>query len=336
MKIETNKLIEKLEVLKDGINENDFSEIGKYLYFTHGKISCYNGRFVFTVNFKRFERDFAIRYSEFNSIIKNIKNKEIEMEISNENLKITTDKINAELSLNEEVLKTFKDLETEKVEFKKLPDNFNEGLNLTQFCVNKNSTDASAFAHVKENKIYSTDKYRISIFKLKSKMSAMLLPFDCINILINLKVDEYGEGEKFIAFKKDDVNVLIIKSTITEMDFNKFEEIYNAKKQKSVKLPEEIKDGLHLTEILTDQKNVFAKEIEFEIKNKKCICKSENEFGKIKFQTNIDTDIEGKFFIHPLFLLEILNTNIEMELFENIAMFRNASFSYFFKIRKEE
>jgi hypothetical protein len=93
---------------------------------------------------------------------------------------------------------------------------------------------------------------------------------------------------------------------------------------------------LNLTEILTDQKNIFTKEIEFEIKNKKCICRSKNEAGRIEFKINIDTSLKGKFFIHPLFLLEVLNTNTEMELFENIAMFRNDSFSYFFKIRKEE
>jgi hypothetical protein len=333
MKIKTNELLEKIELLKILNNDNDFSGIAKYFYFKNNKIYSTDGRMFIEIDFKSELNNFAIIQTEFHKVLQKIKTDEIEIIQEEEKIIIKSKRTKIEFIINNSLL--------DKINFNfennfiKLPSDFIPALKITKFCVNKNATDGSGYLTIENNNIYSTDKYRICNYIFNDKINDMMLPNDCLDILIKLEVSKYQENDNFYLFKKDNIVIGIVKSDIQILDFNKYKVIFDNKNDIKIKLPNDIKENIEMSDIFTDQKNLFQKEIEFIIKNKKLICKSKNEVGMIESEIEVNSELELSFFIHPLFLLEILNVCNEMEINGDIVVFRNDNFNYFFRIKNE-
>lgn len=333
MLIKTNELLKKIEILKSVSNENDFSGLSKYFYCIDNKIYSMDGRMFIQLDFK-VDYNFSIPYSEFYQIIQKIKTEEIELLYEDEKIIIKKNKTKIELLPDNKLLEKIK-FEI-KEDYKTLPDDFLQAIKLSRFCVNKNSTDNSGYLTIENNICYGTDKFRICSFIFKEAIPSMLLPHDCLDILIKMNVKYFQETDKLLIFKNDVNEIIgIIKNEITKLNFQKYQSIFESQNEMKIILPEEIKDNLELSDIFTDQKNLFQKEIEFIIKDKKLFCKSKNQIGSIETEINIDSDVNISFFIHPLFLIEILNICKTMEVNGDIVVFRNEQFNYFFRINRK-
>lgn len=329
MKIKTNELLKKVEVLKQLYQDSDFSGISKYLYFKDNKIYSYNGRIFLQTDFEFDNNSFSISTMEFYKVLEKIKLEEIELEKQENKLILLGNNVKIEFC----ILENNKEFEMND-NFIKLPNDFINGIKLCKFCVNTKATDGSAYLTIENNNMYATDKYRICSYKLDETNGKILLPHDCLEILIKLNVNQYSELDNKYYFKGDNFIVGIIKSDVERKEFEKYENIFNSENEIKIKLPIDIKQNIELSEIFTDDNDIFNKQIKFIIENKKLICKSENEKGLVESKIDIDTDLNLSFSIHPLFLLEILSICDRMEINGDICIFKNEKFCYFFRISR--
>ena len=331
MKIQRNELLNYVEILGKLYSEKDFSEWSKYLYFKDNKIITYDGRRFIQIDFV-FDKDFIVPYKEFYKILQEIKEDEIDISVKEDKILISSKNIKVEL-----VKKEREDLENLNFifnnDFKKLPEDFLQAIKLTRFCVNQNSIDSSGYLTIQDNQIYCTDKFRICNYLFMDNIDDILIPLDCLDLLLKMSVEEYQIHSNYYIFRKENVIVGVLCSDIKRLDYRKYNSIFEISEALEIILPEKIKQNLELSNIFTSD-DLYQKEIEFIIRNKKLICKSQNEIGAVLCEMDIDCNLELSFFIHPLFLLDILDICNKIELKEDIAVFRNEMFCYFFRIKK--
>lgn len=174
---------------------------------------------------------------------------------------------------------------------------------------------------------------------MKIKANELLEKIELLKSIVNetdftgLSNKFYFKNSKIITFDGKMFIETEFKNEINILDFNHYNKIFTCTSDIQVELPDDIKNNIEISEIFTDSIKI-QKKIEFIFKKDKIICKSSTESGLVETSIDFKSKLELSFFIHPLFILEVLKLCKTMEIKDDIVLFRNNNFYYFFRIRK--
>lgn len=333
MEIKTEEFLKKLEKLKSPIKQNDFTNIANKIYFIDDKIMTWNGYIFISCSFNiNSDKNFSLSYVELYKALQKINDKTIIVTINEGKLMISCKNTQIVLFVNE-IYEELPIIENEN--YHNISSDFVDAIKLTKFCVCDNGIDSSGYINIYGNNFYATDTFRICRYQNKEKIKNMMLPLFSLNVLINFDICKYIISENYLIFSDNIYEIGVIKTEIKKLDFSKYDDIFNSdiSDHTVIELPQEIIHNIELSEIFTDNSNKLKKEILVTFKKNNIIFTARNVNGftesKFKFKNNLDLS----FFIHPTFLMEILKISNVMEIRDDVIIFRNEYFFYFFRVR---
>ncbi len=326
MKINRIELLEILKKIKPGLANKDIIEQTTHFIFTGKNILTYNDQISISHPFES-ELICSIPADEFYKILNEIDEEEIDLSLQENILHFQTKKINVELSINLEIDKALL-IEADE-NWKRLPSNFLEGISFCLFSASKDMTHPVLTAiYINENKITSSDNYRISQYYTKGKIKdSFLFSASIIKELTKFPVVQYSINDSWIFFKTEDE--IIFSCRQIEGEFPDTSSIFEIKGEEII-LPEETKKAIDVSSILAEGEFESDKKITVNIKNGKLTCSGQRDIGKINFTIKADS-LKGKEFtfgINPDFFKMILLKTNSVIIDENKLLFIAENFKH--------
>lgn len=309
MKIEKEELLQILRQIKPAISKKDIIEELTHFIFTGHEIVTFNGKVSIR---KSFESDFQCSVSgeEFYKIIDGIDSQEIILEKDKGYLFIKGGNTIGKIAIvdNLDILEKI-EIDFKNNKWKKVPTKFREALN---FCLFSASKDLSFLmltcCAVKENCVFSSDNFRISMYKLDGEMDDILIPLMAAIELVKFDIKKYSVDKNWIHFKTKELIIFSLRKiqgdypTVIHF-FDDLEDENMIKIELSDSIKKDINSLLFMSEGDTD----LEKFIYIILEKNKLICKAENDKGWIIKESKIKYNgKEIKFKINPIFFAQIL------------------------------
>lgn len=321
--MKTKQMIEIIKKLKPAFKANELTGFGKYLYLHDKKAIAYNGDLAIMVD-TDLDIEVALPIVEFEKFVNKVKKEEFEIEVGN-SIELKAGRIKANFARNEEMLTKIKEVKFDKLrDFKELPEDFIEGVKLVQYSISKDtSRPAYTYMYVHDNKLASTDNFRISEYTMKSEMDEVKIPVNTVLQLSRYDLVSYCLNDSFIYFKTKDN--IIIMSQIGNLDFAQYEKVLNVEGD-IFEFPEDTKDMIDTVEITVDGSTDIDKSIDVNIFEGNIIYSSSNEVGEIEGEIEVDSDLEFSFKVSPEFLKTILGITNKVVICSNKLLFETENF----------
>ena len=321
-----NDLLNALKTVKPGISDKEVLEQTNHFVFDEDCIRSYNDQIAI---YKKFETGLfgAVKASEFLQLIDKIPSDDIDIIQEDGQFKINTDTIEAAINVLEQhavPLISIKDLKG----WQELPDNFSEAVSFCLFSTGKDMTfPIWTCLNVSCNKVYSSDRYRATRFKLDSEVKKpFLLKSNAAKVLTAYKPTHVLPQKDWIHFKnKDDVYFSSRVMTGKYIDVNPFFVSRGAR----INVPSDLKDIIDRVQIMTDCEFKQDLNIKIKISKGQMICTGEGSLGYIKEKTKVNykgDDISIK--IHPVFLKDIIKRLDELIVTKNSLLFKGNGFDH--------
>jgi len=211
-----------------------------------------------------------------------------------------------------------------KVEWKKLPKNFIESINLCSFAASKSDTDSTISCIRLINKTcVATDKKRIAYAKLKSKIEPMFIKASEVKHLLGIEPTNYGSNKGWLFFKNKDGCVFSIRKI--EGNFPKWKHLFDFEGSK-VDLPSELLNGIDLASVFTNDGN--APHLKIKIEKNLCKLEVQTDEGKLKYSAPVDYNLDLiDFTINPDFLKEMIKFATTITFVEGKAKLETKTFA---------
>lgn len=338
MKINRQELINILNSIKPGLSKKAIVEQATHFIFTGHEIITYNDRiciiYPFTTDFSC-----SVPAEEFYKILSNIHREEISIDYKEQKLYIKAKGINAGIvtDTGDSILKMVDILDLDyAIEFQNdIPEDFIHGMSMCMFSASKDMTiPVLSCLFVNGKNIASTDDYRISQYKMKSRIKGkFLIPATSVMELVKFDIVKYSILDSWVFFFTKE-NMCFCAKTI-KGDFPDYEPFIKDFDEISIALPEDSKEMIEAACILSEGDTEQDKEIDIQIKDNIISIKGENKIGWVESQTSVKFDNNAKFCINPFFLLKILNKTNIMHLADNKVMFKSVNFKHVIALKGE-
>ena len=181
MKINRKKLADALQKIKPGLSTEKYVDKGAYFLFTGKELITFNDRISISVPFETKFKCF-VPAREFHDIISGITTGDISIKVNTDRclLYIRSNKVKSILSclsFNEKK-ETLGIFNKKDIKWKNIPDDLMRGISLTMFSCSTDMTKPYLTClSITKDRIVSSDNLRISVYRLKKKMSDdFLLP----------------------------------------------------------------------------------------------------------------------------------------------------------------
>lgn len=321
--MKTKQIKEIIGKLKPAFKSNDMTGFGKYLYIYNKKAIAYNGNLAIMLDLD-LDLEVALPIDEFEKFVNRVKKDEFTIEVDDA-IEMKAGRIKATFARNEDMLAKIKKVHfDEPKEYKTLPEDFLKGLGLVQFSISKDmSRPAYTYMYIHDNKMASTDNFRVSEYTMKSEMDEVKIPRDTVQYLSKYDLVEYSLNESLIYFKTKD-NILIM-SEIGNLEFADYQRLFKMEGD-LFEFPKETKDLVETVEITVDGISDLDKSIDVDIVDGKIIYSSRNEVGEIEGDREIDSDLEFSFKVSPIFLKQILEITDTAIIGEGRMLFETDNF----------
>jgi len=336
-KVNRKELLTVLNKLKPGLSTKEITEEFSSFIFIKNHIMTNNNRVCILHPFK-LKLSLLLPANELYNLLSSISSEEVGFKLKKDSILIKGSNTRAKLVLKEvteDMQQRYNDIVKIKEDFKKLPENFIDGLKYSLFTISKDAAQESlSCVNIEKNKIMSTDDLRIGSFEMSKKIKdSFLLPYEAVKELIKFNVKEYCVLENEVIFKTES-NVLFCSNTIND----KFPDIkeYFEFNGEEIELPGDIADLVKRASILSDGDLDIDKSIDISIKDGKISCKGENNIGWIESESVIDFEGELEFTINPNFLLEILDKTNKIKVGGDRALFEIENFKYLTTLGNKE
>lgn len=346
MKFKKEELLDILYTVKPALAKKAIIEQATHFIFTGYDICTFNDQISISCPL---ETDFkcSVLADKFYEVINKMDSDVITIEQNDSELIIKGKKIKSGLAMSteDEVIKILDDMDfPDDKDWKKLPADFNEGINICSFSI---SNDVShpylSCLLVNGENLISSDDSRISMYKMKNKIKdTFFIPGAAIKALIDFEIIEYHLGESWVYFAtKDDV---IFCSRIIQHDEGQ-KKMLDSKKyfdfeSVEITLPNELTKSVETSEILAHGEFDIDKQIDIVIKDDTITCRGEKEdIGWIEVEEKIkdfkaDKEINMK--INPIFLSQILSKSGAMKVGEDRALFTSDRFNHLISLIVEQ
>jgi hypothetical protein len=322
-KLKTQDLVEALGKIRGGISTKGIVEgFGNYS-FDNDMVRTYNDHLCISYPFKT-GIVASVNADALNGVLNKIGDTEIVLSIDDNSIVISGTKTRAGL-ITTDIAKHI----TISGAWQTLPKDFIHGLSLCAFSAADNMSMGLLYClFVENNKIYSSDNFRISRYEMESDMQVkFLIPSRSAEEVTKFDVKEFSLDDSWIHFKSD--NGAIFSCRIVAGNYKDVNPFFQTQ-GKEFTLPQEIRKYVDASLIMAEGKREFEKRIEMTVSPKLITIKGETQIGWIESKVPCDIDIEEEFkiSINPIFLNEILSKTTKVIVGEGKALFQSENFDH--------
>lgn len=343
MEINRKELLEVLKSVKVGIVKKSNLEQASHFVFTGKEVASYNDQVCITHPFKT---DFkcTLPAEEFEKILQKIKEDIFTATLKDDRLFIKSKQTKASLvaSIDNEIYECISDLKLSKVKKKlqPIPKGFIDGLNMCMFSVSADMTQTHLTClNVSNNRIVSSDDFRISMYKLPEPINEQfLIPGTSVFELVEFPVTKYYLTKTWAYFATDDNCFYCARLVDAQYKdiaylFDEFEEM----KTRPFSFPEDTQKLVDNVSILAEGEFEMDKRIIISAKDGKVSFKGKNVKGWIEQKLKIDYDGEPfKILINPIFLSQILHKTAKTKISHDRVLFTTKNFSHLVSLVDED
>lgn len=333
------KLIEAMKLLINATSKNDDSLLGTDSFiFSKDYISTFNNRVSFSSQIST-NIECTIKANETLSILEKMQSDEINLLIKDNYLLISDDNTLLKMLLSNDdsaIRENINTLKLTSVKFKKLPDNFYEGLSLCSFAMQRDDSDSKRFGSICfDNKILSTDNNRIGLFTLSSSFNnTFRLSVNAVDLLLRMreKPTLYAQSNNWLHFKTSDE----IFFSCVELDPNDFpvsdymSVIDRYSKNGSLyEFPEDFDKSINITSVLANLSR--DKDIVIKKSKKNLVIIGECDYGEVSHKIKVKKDfidLDKTIRINPNFLRDALKITRKFQIIDDIFKFESENFIY--------
>lgn len=325
MKVNRLKLEEALAAVMPGIAKKEALQQSASFVFQNGKVFAFNDDIAVshpvTVNFTG-----VVPAKNFLDLIGKLKPAEIELTLSEGELRVVGSKAKAGLRLEAEICLPLEDLGMPE-EWEPLPANFAPAVKFCLFSAGRDANKAAlTHIHVLEDCVESCDNDRATRYFTSEDvaMRELMIPASAARHLINYNCNEYAETDGWLHFRN--AQDVTFSCRTTEESYPNLDRFLECKGEKG-EFPEEMGEMLDRADTMSDGERVNVA-----LNGSKLTVSTDGnagwyeEIARVKYAGKpVDFDI------HPDFLVSMLKIGTTIVIAEGRLLFQTDDFIHIVK-----
>ena len=215
--------------------------------------------------------------------------------------------------------------------WKKLPDDFLEAVNIASHTTGTDYTDMRTVCiHLKDEICEATDAYRFSRFEMKSKIKdELFIPNDILPFFNRTKPIMYSVAENWVYYKDLDDTIIAHRLPTFESSYPDLKDnISKLKDFHKIDFPEKLYDSLDRASIFLDGKFDGDKFVSIDCEDGILTIASKNIGKEYKETMNIDFRDKISFQINPSFLMQIMEKSNSVEVNDSVIKIKTDNCLY--------
>jgi hypothetical protein len=293
-------LLQALEIVKPGLADHEIIEQSTSFAFINRRIVTYNDEISISHPVEGLNITGAIQAKELYELLHKIKQDEIEISISENEVILKAGKTTAGFILQSDIKLPLEEI-GELGKWKDIPEGFIDALQMTVLSVSRDAGSNLTCIHINEEGfIESSDSYRITRYTLENKIpiKTTLIPAHSVIKVIKLKPTKITKGEGWIHFKtKEDTIISCRIFEDTFPDCTPHLKVIGTE----ITFPKTINDILSRAGVFSDN------QVSVILNKNKINIESKSDSGKFKEIANTEYDGEFiSFMVNPQLLRNIL------------------------------
>ena len=307
--MERSKLQEALERVKPGLSKNEVIEQATSFAFMGDRVVTYNDEISISHPVEGLDITGAVKAEELYQLLNKLKKDEITLEASENELLLTSGKVKAGLTFQQEISLPLEEV-GEIGDWKKIPEGFCDALKFVVPTASRDMTrPAFSCVHVrKDGIIESSDGFRVTRMTIgKVGLPDCLIPAFVAKELTKYPITHQASGEGWRHFKTEDGTVFscrILEEQFPDIDGKG---ILNVEGE-SLEFPATLSEALDRAGIFAKRDHYSEEEVTLTIGNKKILVEGQCDSGWFKESVNLRYTGEViSIIIHPDFLKDMLS-----------------------------
>jgi len=304
MKIDKNKLIAILDIVRPGLSKKDIIEQTDSFAFMDGFVVTYNDEISVRFPIEGLDIRGVVKATEFYNILKKMNKDEVDLSITGSEIIVKAGRAKAGITLQTDMKLPLDEISTKggwhDVDGKELL----KALEFVMFsCSRDMSKPILTCVHVrKDGCVESSDNFRLTRYNMGMEMPVpdFLIPHNSVHALLQYNVLQIRHGHGWIHFKCDDGSVFscrIFEDAFPDID--NFLEL----KGKAVMLPKTLKEILDKASVFSKRDHFLDEFVIITMKDNRFSIRAEAENGWFEEQTNMKyKDTPYSFSVNPTFL----------------------------------
>jgi DNA polymerase III sliding clamp (beta) subunit (PCNA family) len=328
------ELLKALEIVKPGLSSKDIIDQATSFAFIKGRVVTYNDEISISHPVPGLSISGAIRAEELYQLLKKLKQEEIDIAITGNEVILKSGKATAGLTLQQEITLPLEEI-TEKGKWHDLPDNFLKSIKASMSaCTTEANKPILTCVHVNvEGFVEGSDGYRIVRYQLNGTLpvATFLIPAGSVKEVLKLSPTEIAESEGWIHFRTKEDSVISCRL---------FDDVfpdtasYLKVKGETLVFPKSMSDLIDRATVFAKGESEIDKEVSITLENNRIKLSSENGVGWFKEEANIRYDGEPiTFLITPYLLKGILDETQECVFNDNALKFVGEDWEYMTALR---
>lgn len=318
-----------LEIVKPAIAKKELIEQSTSFAFADGKVLAYNDEVYMSHPVEGLDLFGAIKAEELYGIISKIKEKEILLDVTDNEVVITAGRTQVGLLFESEIKLPLDQIDS-VTEMIPIEDEFLDKLSFASMVTDTNFlTPVLTCVHVDKNTLSSSDNRRLCHITLKQDtgIENLLLPAKIVPLIIKMQASKIAVTESWVHFENEVGTKL--SARIFSGKFPQISGIISVVPDIEIELPANLTETIDRAEVFSKKEYEKDELITIELSKKKLILKSKSDSGWFKEVNKCDyadADILS-FDIQPIFLKDILTkTNIcHISKKSNMVIFKEAN-----------
>ena len=336
MKIQKQKLIEALEIVKPGLANQEVIEQSTSFAFLKGRVVTYNDKISISHPLEGMEIEGAIEADKFYALLNKIKKDEIEIILNGNEIQLSSGRAKAGMTLQAEITLPLDQELSKKGKWFDLPEKFNKLLKFAMSSASRNNAQPllkCVFVD-KNGYINSSDNYRITSCNLGVELpvKSFLIPASTVSAVVKLNPIFIAEGNGWIHFKTEEGT--IISCRIYEEDYPDVIKHLTIKKGIKIEFPKSIDEVLERAGVFAKRDSFLDENVTISLTYDKIKLSAKAESGWFEETLNMRYAGEGvSFDITPYLLKDILKETLVCTLGEGKLVFEGSDWKYLSALR---
>ena len=327
MKINKAELQTALEIVKPGLANKDVIEQATSFAFINDRVVTFNNEISISHPIAGMNLSGAVKAEELYQLLHKLKGDEIEIELTETEIRLTSGRSNAGMVLQAEVKMPLDEI-TLSEEWYPLPEDFLTALKFAVPSCGKNMSRPILTAlHVKEDVVEASDGYCISRYIIKEAMPTpeLLIPATSVRQVLKLSPEFVSHSDGWVHFRTVDETIISCRLFV-----DSYPSLDGFLKEQGTELtlPKSMAEVLERSSVFSKQGDVETG-VSVTIENNKFKIRSESEVGWFEEELNFKYDGEViAFSVLPSFLKNILSQTLSCVLSSRFVVFKGEEWTY--------
>lgn len=330
MKIDKHELITALKFVESTMNDSDISGSNKILTFSGTDVCAMNDelhlRYPIKTDFKT-----TVPTAPLVKLLDKINADEIDLALADKELKIKAGKARAAFPLED----TPEHIDEVKApnQWHKLPDDFVQAVQLTQFTSTPRTDDpAMSCTHFDRKHVETTNGSQMTRYTIKKSLddAAFMLRTKSAVCASKINPTHYGQTQGWAQFKNSEGIVISVR--IRTGEFLPLDKVLKQERKTKIEFPETLRDALQRASVFCDDE---SPRVTVEIKDNKIRVHSKSNSGWIKERVSCDEKTTLVFDAYPQAFIAAMDLMSNCRINAHNIMIEGENFQHAFSIKQQ-